>query len=106
MGPLGRAENSIKFLTQNLKKIAPRGLVIHSYFAIAFMHLAQAKTRWPARVRVHCRLGYLRIFWVGLYFPRNLTKDQDTPDFLAQIEQIFEATFLNLKFEIYNLKSI
>ncbi|OGZ68794.1 MAG: hypothetical protein A3D44_02245 [Candidatus Staskawiczbacteria bacterium RIFCSPHIGHO2_02_FULL_42_22] len=30
-GPLGKPKNSIKFLAQNLKKIAPRGFVIHSY---------------------------------------------------------------------------
>ena len=68
-------------------------MVNGSYLAIALMHLAQANTRsfFPVIKRAHCKLGYFLIFWVGLYFPRNLTKDQDIPDFLAQIEQIFEA---------------
>jgi hypothetical protein len=60
------------------------------------MHLAQARTRsfLPVKSLVHCKLGYLRIFWVGLYLPRSFTSDQDIPDFLAQIEQIFEAIIL------------
>lgn len=55
------------------------------------MHLAHAKTRSPFCVRIHCKLGYFLIFCVGLYFPRNLTKDQDIPDFLEQMVQILLA---------------
>ena len=78
--------------------------VVH-YFAIALMHLAQASTLsfLPVSKRAHCKFGYFLNFWVGLYLPLSLTKVQDIPDFFLQIEQIFEATFVNLKFEIYNL---
>ena len=64
---------------------------------MALMHLAQARTRsfLPVVNRVHCKLGYFLTFWVGLYLPLNLIRDQDIPDFLAQIEQIFEAITLN-----------
>jgi len=64
------------------------------------MHLAQARilSFFPVSKRAHCKLGYFLIFWVGLYFPLSFTKDQDMPDFLAQIVQIFEA--ISMKFLI------
>jgi len=63
-------------------------------FAIALIHLAQARTRFPENKRTHCKFGYFLSFWVGLYLPLNFTKVVDIPDFLPQMEQIFEAMFL------------
>ena len=59
-------------------------------FAMALMHLAQAKTRLPPK-RAHCKLGYRRTFWVGLNFPRSFTNVQPIDDFLAQIVHILLA---------------
>ncbi len=61
------------------------------YLAIAFMHLVQERTLFPLNKRVHCKLGYLRTFWVGLYFPLSFTKVVDMPDFFPQMVQIFAA---------------
>lgn len=63
------------------------------------MHFAQARTRLPPN-RAHCKFGYLRTFWVGLYLPLSFTRVQFKLVFLAQTAQIFEAI------GIYNRYSI
>jgi len=55
------------------------------------MHLAHAKTLFPEARRVHCRLGRLLTFLVGLYFPLSFTNVLPIEDFFSQIEQIFSA---------------
>ena len=71
----------------------PRGQILPLYytpvnyflFAIALMHLAQAKTRLPEGNFAHWRLGYCLFLTVGLYFSAlNLTLRQTIIDFLPQ----------------------
>ncbi len=62
------------------------------------MHLAQAKTLFPAFLpkgkRTHCKFGYFLNFWVGLYLPLSFTRVVAIADFFLQIEQIFSAIII------------
>ncbi len=69
-------------------------------FAIALIHLAQAKTllpeskpALPAGRRTHCKFGYFLFLMVGLYFPRSLIS---LPTILVPFPQIAHCFAMNL----------
>jgi hypothetical protein len=64
--------------------MCPVCYVVYFLFARVLMHLVQARTLFPAKglnaLRVvfsgtlsHCRLGYLLVLVLGLYFPRSFS---------------------------------
>lgn len=72
-------------------------LMFYFVFALAFMHLAQTKTRLPFGKRNHWRFGYFLFLVVGLYFPRSFLNFQTKVEVLPQIAQLFA-----IKIEIRN----
>ena len=78
----------------NKKRASPRFYKIYNYIlAKRLIHLAHANTRFPEANLTHWRFGYFLTLLVGLYFPLNLTRVTDIPDFFPQIVQIFSDIF-------------
>ncbi len=62
---------------------------IYFVLANALIHLVHAKTRLPARVLAHCKLGYFLFLMVGLYFPLSFFNLQTIMVDFPQISQVF-----------------
>jgi len=54
-------------------------------FAIALIHLVQAKTLLPETNLTHCKLGFCFLLTVGLYLPLSFFKRQTLIGFFPQI---------------------
>jgi hypothetical protein len=58
------------------------------------MHLVQTLALLPEAKRAHCKLGYLRVFEVGLNLPRSFTRVVLIWDVLPQTAHSLDIVFI------------